>query len=75
MVNEGHLKEFNKGVDPWNQWRRNHLSATPDFTGAILRGTRALGVDLRGADFRGADLREGVSPEQISAVQIYIGRI
>ncbi|NER98971.1 MAG: pentapeptide repeat-containing protein [Symploca sp. SIO1B1] len=51
MANRDHLAELNKGIQVWNQWRRENPDIIPDLTKANLSG-----VDLRKADFRRANL-------------------
>jgi uncharacterized protein YjbI with pentapeptide repeats len=68
VANPEHFQILNKGVEKWNQWRKEVDSALPleqkfrpDFIGANLvgrdlRGAELLGVDLIGAHLTGADL-------------------
>ena len=52
MANQEQLDILKKGVQVWNQWRKEHPDIHPDLRGADLRS-----ADLRGADLCGADLR------------------
>lgn len=71
MADSQHLQLLQQGVDVWNEWRRNHPTASVDLSNATLNGVK-LGTngfddagsvdlheaDLRGANFGGANLRE-----------------
>lgn len=48
MANQEHLDILKKGVETWNQWRREHPDIKPDLIGASLES-----ADLRGIDFSG----------------------
>ena len=39
MANEEHLKILKRGVEEWNEWRREHPEDWPDLTGANLAQT------------------------------------
>jgi hypothetical protein len=57
MANAEHLAQLQRGVEAWNQWRKeNH--GRPDLNGADLRGADLREANLSAADLRGADLRE-----------------
>lgn len=69
MANPEHLKILKRGVEEWNEWRRNdHYVFPPSLNGADLRGVDLRGADLSstsffnailsGADLRGAILRD-----------------
>jgi hypothetical protein len=51
VVNSQHLAELDKGVESWNQWRRENPDIIPD-----LRKVDLIGRDLRFVDFRSAKL-------------------
>jgi hypothetical protein len=57
MANPEHLKILKRGVEAWNEWRRECPSVNPEFSGAELSGAELLNADLHGTDLRGADLR------------------
>ena len=69
MADKKHLKLLNKGVEAWNEWRKNYPEIKPnlrganlskknlalaDFSNADIRNTNFRGANLRGAKFRGA---------------------
>lgn len=66
MANEQHLEILKKGVEAWNQWRKQNPEIQPDLSegsffaeslkGANLSRTSLAAADLNGADLRGADL-------------------
>ena len=63
MANEEHLKILNKGVNTWNQWRKNNREIQPDLRRSDLTKAKLNEVDLSrtnlaGADLRRADLRD-----------------
>ena len=53
MANPEHLAELNKGVESWNQWRRENPYIVPNLRKADLSR-----VDLGKADLSRADLRK-----------------
>ena len=63
-----HISVLMKGVDTWNQWRRDNPRLKPDLSGVGLnwqplsevnfRHANLLESDLRWADLRGANLRK-----------------
>lgn len=71
MADSQHLQLLQQGVDVWNEWRRNHPTASVDLSHADLNGVK-LGTDgfheggsvdlhdanLYCAHFGGANLRE-----------------
>jgi uncharacterized protein YjbI with pentapeptide repeats len=55
MANDEHVAMLKKGVDGWNEWRRQNTFRA-DLRSADLGHEDLCGADLRGADLRGADL-------------------
>jgi len=51
MANQEHLDILMKGVEVWNQWRKEHPDTLPDLSYADL-----IGVNLNGADLSAANL-------------------
>jgi hypothetical protein len=39
MANPEHLKILERGVDAWNEWRKEHPEIVPDLSEADLRRT------------------------------------
>ncbi|MGE5569910.1 MAG: pentapeptide repeat-containing protein [Rhodospirillales bacterium] len=39
-----------RGVDAWNQWRRDNPAVIPDLSFCVLEGTNLSGADLSEAD-------------------------
>jgi uncharacterized protein YjbI with pentapeptide repeats len=62
MANDEHVAMLRKGVDAWNEWRRQNLPLLfqPDFAEANLSG-----ADLSGAVLSGADLSNAVIERDI----------
>ena len=58
LANEEHLAILKKGVDIWNQWRRENPSIKPELREARLVGANLSDVNLFGADLLGAILIE-----------------
>ena len=63
MANNQHLTTLKRGVEAWNEWRKENHSVRPnlsnaDLIGVNLRGANLIGADLRGASLIGADLIE-----------------
>lgn len=71
MAKREHLAVIKGGVEPWNEWRREHPGIIPnlrsadlvnnnltgvDFAGADLNDAKVFGADLSKADLRGASL-------------------
>ena len=57
MANDEHVALLRKGVDAWNECRRQNVPLVqPDLAEANLRGTDLRGADLSDANLRGADL-------------------
>ena len=51
MANEEHLNLLNKGIEDWNEWRKQNLQIQPDLREAYL-----IGADLNSANLHRADL-------------------
>lgn len=51
MVNEEYVKLLKRGVEQWNEWRKQHPEIRPD-----LRGVDLLGVNLRGVNLSSVNL-------------------
>ena len=58
MANDEHLEIINRGVEAWNEWRRQNRQVRPDLQGASLREKDLSGADFRGADLRNADFHQ-----------------
>jgi uncharacterized protein YjbI with pentapeptide repeats len=71
MANPEHLDLLQRGVEPWNQWRREHREVRPELSGAILQRTNLSGADLSQADLRRVDFRESdLSRTNLSAARL-----
>ena len=66
MANDEHVAMLRKGVDAWNEWRRQkRFSIRPDLAGADLDGVNLdvanlRGVNLSGTILAGADMRDTI---------------
>jgi len=58
MANQKHLDILNKGVEMWNQWRREHARFHPDLVGFSLSEANLTGADLSSANLNRASLSE-----------------
>jgi hypothetical protein len=58
MANDVHVAMLKKGVDAWNEWRRENPDIRPDLSGADLFCANLKGANLSGAHLDGADLRQ-----------------
>jgi uncharacterized protein YjbI with pentapeptide repeats len=59
MPNPEHLDTLQKGVDTWNQWRKDHPEVVqPDLSGADLNGANLSDTDLRGVNLFRANFRK-----------------
>lgn len=56
MANQRHLAILKKGVEAWNEWRKNHPRVQPDLSETDLSGLDLSRANLSGANFFGADL-------------------
>jgi uncharacterized protein YjbI with pentapeptide repeats len=56
MANPEHLKILERGVEAWNEWRRENAQVAPDLQEADLRGESLFGADLGGANLGRAKL-------------------
>jgi uncharacterized protein YjbI with pentapeptide repeats len=54
MASNEHLNLLSQGTGSWNEWRRNHPDARPDFSGVEFREADLAGAELDQADFRDA---------------------
>jgi hypothetical protein len=76
MANDDHIALLKKGVDAWNDWRRENPDIHPDFvnanlSGSDLRRAHLYGANLSGADLSGADLSEaGLSGADLSGADL-----
>ena len=57
MANTKHLEILKKGVEVWNEWRKEYPDIRPDLSEADLRGVNLIKANLNYADLRLADLR------------------
>ncbi|HEY5909215.1 MAG TPA: toll/interleukin-1 receptor domain-containing protein [Verrucomicrobiae bacterium] len=57
MANAKHLEILNRGVDPWNKWRRENKEIRPDLSGAELDRVDLGRADLSGTNLNAANLR------------------
>jgi uncharacterized protein YjbI with pentapeptide repeats len=53
MADQDMLGILERGVNAWNEWRKENPAAKPDLSGAVL-----VAADLRMFDFSGANLTE-----------------
>ena len=58
MANEEQLEILKKGVEVWNQWRRENHDIKIDLRNAILTKVDLLGINLSEAILFEIDLRE-----------------
>lgn len=58
MANSEQLQLLKKGVEEWNQFRREQSDLRPDLSEIDLRGVNLSFADLRWADLRGSNLNE-----------------
>src|SRR5262245_18927709 len=56
MANPEHLEVLNRGVEKWNQWRKDNPDVRPDLEGADLSGATLIMADLSGVNLIGAGL-------------------
>ena len=54
MANEEHFAILKKGVEVWNQWRKEHPNVQIDLDGVDLRGCTLNQIDLSGSNLRNA---------------------
>ena len=52
MANQEHLGILNQGVEIFNEWRKEHLSARVDLSGANLGGAYLVAAELCQANLR-----------------------
>lgn len=58
MANEEHLALLRRGVEVWNQWRKENPEVRPNLKGVNFSKAILINAVLSGADLRGADLRK-----------------
>lgn len=58
MANEEQLRILKKGVEAWNEWRKENSTTKVDLSGADLSGVHLTGVDLRDARLTRVDFRD-----------------
>jgi len=58
MANPDHLKNLKKGVDHWNQWRKENNLEKPNLNGAILNGADLGNAVLFETVFSNVDLSQ-----------------
>ena len=58
MANEEQLEILKKGVETWNQWRKENSAIKVDLSGANLSGMNLAGIDLRDARLTRVDFRD-----------------
>jgi uncharacterized protein YjbI with pentapeptide repeats len=56
MANDEHLAILKKGVEDWNQWRKQNREISPDLSATDLSGVNLRGSNLSVTNLRGADL-------------------
>lgn len=61
VLNQQHVDILKKGIEIWNEWRKENPDIKPDLRGADLQKINLekailVNADLRGADLRGANL-------------------
>ncbi len=56
MANPEHLQILKKGVEAWNEWRREGVEMAPDLNAADLSRANLIRADLSGAQLRFARL-------------------
>lgn len=56
MANKKHLAILKRGVEAWNEWRKDNPEIRPDLSGAKLSGADLKDVNLSSAILRYADL-------------------
>jgi Pentapeptide repeats (8 copies) len=55
MTEQDQLAILHQGRDVWNQWRQEHHTVQPVFSGEDFRGAHLSRVTLAGALLNGAD--------------------
>jgi hypothetical protein len=55
MANKEHLELLRRGIDVWNQWRKEHPDVRPDFSGESLGVDYLALANLEGANLRGTE--------------------
>ncbi len=58
MANREHLEILLRGVEEWNDWRKNHSGIRANLEGADLRDANLERAKLQDANLEGADLRD-----------------
>ena len=73
MANPEHITILKKGVEEWNEWRRNNSVLQPDLSNSDHGGANLRGADLTGVYLRDTTFAMQISVMQISGVQISAG--
>jgi hypothetical protein len=60
MANAEQLEILKKGVEAWNEWRKENPNTEIDLIEADLRGADLRKANLKGADLEGADLEGAI---------------
>jgi uncharacterized protein YjbI with pentapeptide repeats len=55
MANRDHLVVFEKGVDAWNSWRKEHPDIKPDLDGVDAKKKDLQAINLQETSLKGAD--------------------
>jgi hypothetical protein len=58
MANPEHLEILKKGVEAWNEWRKEHAQILPDLSATDLSATDLSEANLAGANLSGAICNE-----------------
>jgi uncharacterized protein YjbI with pentapeptide repeats len=58
MANQEHLKMLDKGVEKWNQWRKDNPAIVPDLIDADLSNANLIEADLSNANLIEANLEQ-----------------
>ncbi len=72
MANQKHLDILKRGVEAWNQWRKEHPDTRPELSSANLNGLNLSKIDLSGANLKRADLdRTNLSGANLNMADLY----
>jgi hypothetical protein len=71
MANEDHLRILRRGVEAWNQWRKENPKLIPDLINSDLTGIDLTGINLIKANLFKANLTE-VKLNRATLIEAYL---